>query len=155
SGSGGQQGVYYSQDGLLEKMADTSSAMPGGSGNFTAFSGALGISAPQTPPAPIFVGFGSGGQQGVYVRPDNGPVTRVADKSTAIPGGSGFFTGFGAVSISSQTALAFIGMGSGGQTGIYAQVTGGQVMKVAALGGTLNGLTINGLQLSPLAVAGN
>jgi len=70
------------------------------------------------------------GQQGIYVS-QIGPPIKIADTATAIPGGTGNFTGFGNVSISA-TDVAFLGLGANGQQGIY-DLTGGSLVKVVGL----------------------
>jgi hypothetical protein len=96
AGAGGQQGIYARSSGVLARVADTNTAIPGGSGNFITFS----PPSPITPPNPIisgdnvaFFGSGSGNQQGVYAK-ISGSLTKVADTNTAIPGGIGNFTTF-------------------------------------------------------------
>jgi hypothetical protein len=97
-----------------------------------------------------FVGSGSGGQQGVYSvslsAPQVGSPLRVADTATPIPGGSGNFASFSAVSVS-DTDVAFLGHGSASQTGIY-DMTGGQLRKVISVGDAIQGKTIAGLNFS-------
>lgn len=152
NGSGGQQGIYRGAlSGSLTKVADKNTAIPGGTGNFTSFI----PGDPVIPGDPIlpaidgasvaFFGAGSGGQQGVYVM-QHGPPIRVADTQTAIPGGIGSFTSFGAVSVS-ETDVAFLGVGTGGQTGIYG-LTGSQLIKVIAVGDMISGKTVTGLNFT-------
>ena len=71
---------------------------------------------------------------------------RVADGTTAIPGGTGNFTSFGNVSLSA-TDVAFLGLGANGQQGIYG-LTGGSPVKVVDLTDLLEGRAITGLQFS-------
>jgi hypothetical protein len=82
-----------------------------------------------------------------------GPPIRVPDASTAIPGGTGNFTSFGDVSLST-TDIAFLGMGAAGQQGIY-DLTGGSLRKVVDLNDILNGRSITGLGLSRTGVSGD
>ena len=144
-GSGGQQGVYLSKAGSLSVIADTQTAIPNGVGNFVAIPGDPTIDGDRV----AFVGFGSGGQRGVYLVPDVGippnPI-KVADMQTAIPGGIGNFTGFGAVSVS-ETDVAFLGHGASGQTGIY-DLNGGQLIKAIAVGDTISGKIVTGLNFT-------
>ena len=158
NGSDGQQGLYKvavltpPQVGSPLRIADTAMAIPGGIGTFTAFGSdqAHPVDPAMNGDRLAFVGSGSGGQQGVYAvgvlgPPQAGPF-RLADLSTPIPGGSGTFTSFGAVSVS-ETDLAFLGHGAGGQTGIY-DLTAGQLLKVIAVGDRLGGKAITGLGFS-------
>src|SRR5205823_4255509 len=103
SGASGQQGVYkFTPGDPVLPVADTHTAIPGGSGNFTSF-------IPPNPILPVapgfsgnniaFFGLGSGGQQGVYTPGD--PILPVADRNTLVPGGTGNFQFF--------TALALVG----------------------------------------------
>jgi hypothetical protein len=103
-------------------IVDMTTAIPDGSGNFTGF----------TPPDPIvplgpaiseagnvaFAGHGADGQVGIYLRPE-GPPSKVADLSTAIPSGTGMFTAFAASPNISGTEVVFVGYGAGGQQGVY------------------------------------
>lgn len=97
-------------------VSDTSSAIPGGIGTFTGH-----------PPDPC-ISFGSiafrgtgSGQAGVYAAVPTDPWTlfRVADLTTLIPGGSGAFQSWPGDPWISGNNIAFIGLGSGGQQGIY------------------------------------
>jgi hypothetical protein len=159
NGSDAQQGLYLaavispSQIGSLLRVADTTTAIPDGTGNFTSFGSDQAIPGDPTMSADrlAFVGSGSGGQQGVYTVAGTsttqiGAPTRVADIATAIPGGSGNFSSFDAVSVNA-TDTAFLGHGSGGQTGIY-DLTGGQLRKVVTVGDALQGKTIASLSFS-------
>jgi len=125
AGSGGQQGIYgasvTTQDPPI-KVADTATAIPGGSGNFTAFPAGPSISGNHA----AFAGSGSSGQQGIYFADDvlaNGAPITVADTATAIPDGTGNFTSFippnPVAPAIAGTSVAFYGEGSGGQQGIY------------------------------------
>jgi hypothetical protein len=107
-----------------------------------------------------FFGAGSGGQQGVYVSISQDSATpsepvKIADKATAIPGGTGNFVGFRGVSIN-DTDVALLGLGTEGQQGIY-HMRNGMLVKVIDLNDTLGGRAITGLNLSrgllPTAVA--
>lgn len=154
SGADGQRGVYGAnltptQAGEPFRIADTNTAIPGGTGNFVDFGTEAGIIIVSGSSA-IFGGTGAGGQSGLYgaalAPPLVGPPFRIADTTTAIPGGTGNFTGFGATSVS-ETDVAFLGMGSGGQAGIY-DLTRGQLLKVIAVGEKINGKRITGLNFS-------
>jgi T5SS/PEP-CTERM-associated repeat protein len=152
SGSGGQQGIYAGIPGNPIRVADLNTAIPGGTGNFTSF-------IPGNPVAPAidgnnvaFFGAGSGGQQGIYAGIPGNPV-RIADTATAIPGGTGNFTGFGDVSLSA-TDVAFFAMGASGQQGIY-DMTGGALVKVIDLTDLVDGRPIAGLSFSRSGLSGD
>src|SRR4051794_36626228 len=67
-------------------VADTNTAIPGGTDNFAA-TGAPAVSGGVV----TFRGTGSSGQQGLYSG-SGGALTRLVDLNTAIPGGTGNFT---------------------------------------------------------------
>jgi hypothetical protein len=117
NGSGEQQGVYLANTlpipPPITPIADTNTAIPGGSGNFTRF-------VPPNPVAPsisgnyvVFFGAGSNiGQEGIFLVDTSGPtpppIIPVADGNTTIPGGTGnfqFFTTFA----SEGNDVAFVG----------------------------------------------
>lgn len=161
NGADGQQGVYGAvfappEVGDPFRIADTTTAIPEGTGNFTNFGAEAGIIIVSGNTA-IFGGSGVGGQQGIYsavlAPPQVGPPSRIADTTTAIPGGAGQFTSFGEAS-ASETDVAFLGHGAGGQTGIY-DLTGGQLLKVVAVGEAINGKAIIGLSFSRGGVFGD
>lgn len=87
AGSGGRdQGVYKSVGGVLELVADESSAVPGGMGNLNSFTH-VRIDG-QT------VAFRSRGGRGIYATRATGELRAVADENTPIPSGDSNFTGF-------------------------------------------------------------
>ncbi len=121
-GSAGSSGVYYIPPnpvipGNPVKVADLFTAIPAGAGTFTGFSQTLASSG-----VAAFLGAGSA-QQGVYITeiPPNpiipGNPVKVANLSTAIPSGTGAFTGFSALALGDSLA-AFLGTGSA-QQGVY------------------------------------
>ncbi len=138
AGMGGQQGVYGKFGGALLRLADTATSIPGGTGTFSSF-GAVALpqdplipqdpTAPQDPVRVGFIGFGAGGQQGIYDY-SAGTLSAVFNTATAIPSGTGTFTGFGSLSLAPQEPTApqdplraaFIGLGSGGQQGVYSTI---------------------------------
>ena len=75
----------------IAAVASGTTTIPGGTGTFSGFGNHPAISAGNL----AFFGAGSGGQQGVYRAHPEGPPIKVADLNTAIPGGTGNFTGFG------------------------------------------------------------
>lgn len=103
----------------FRKVADLSTPIPSGTGNFTALSGYDLYQGDV-----VFLGAGTSDQQGIYTSIAGVPEV-VADLSTPIPGGTGNFTTFlsSAPSIDSGH-VAFFGVGSGGQYGIYATIGG-------------------------------
>ena len=67
--------------------------------------------------------------------------------------GSGNFASFGDVSVSA-TDVAFLGLGAGGQQGIYA-LTAGSLVKVVDLTDILNGRAITSLKFAQTGLSGD
>ena len=110
-GSSGQEGFYLFNGSALSRVADLNTTIPNGTGNFTGF-GLLALSGGNV----TFHGVGSSGQGGIYLF-NGSALSRVADKNTAIPNGTGNFTGFGDPVLSGGN-VAFFAVGSS-QEGIY------------------------------------
>jgi len=72
--AGGLPAVYVGDADLLEVVADTMTAIPGGDGLFTGFGGKVSHDLGQV----AFLGFGDAGQEGVYVDRGDGPEKVVA-----------------------------------------------------------------------------
>jgi len=105
----------------ITKIADTNTAIPNGSGNFTGF-GAVSLDGQDV----AFRGLGGSGQDGEYLF-DQGVLNRIADTSTAIPNGVGNFMNFSPISLDSGN-FAFV-VGENNQKGIYTNL-GGSLRKV-------------------------
>jgi hypothetical protein len=140
AGTGGQQGIYFWPPGPPGRIADLTTAIPSGNGNFTAFS--LDTTHPPGPCISggnvVSMGSGGGGQQGIYFWPP-GPPSRIADLNTPIPGGIGNFTAFAldpahppSPCVSGRNAV-FMGFGAGGQQGVYAAVPPEPPFRIADL----------------------
>ncbi len=121
-GSGGLAGIYLFSGGVLSRVADTNTSIPGGSGTFTFLAPPV-ISGSNV----AFFGTGSLGQ-GIYLF-SGGALSRIADTSTAIPNGSGTFTTFNNVIAISGGNLAFQASGTS-QDGIYL-FSGGALSRIA------------------------
>jgi hypothetical protein len=151
SGSGGQQGIYSGPTGggPLNRVADLNTAIPNGTGNFTSL-GSPSVSGSLA----AFIG-GGNGQRGIYVGlTAGGSLAHVVDLSFPIPGGTGDFTGFSAICLSGST-VAFLGLGSGSQIGIYSGPAGGGLLtKLIAAGDSLDGRTVNNLNFGPTGLDG-
>ena len=107
----------------FHKVADWNDAVPGHDGGFTGFD-PLSISVSGA--AVAFIGASDGGgHRGIY-RADGGTLSVVVDSNTSIPGGAGKFIGFSELTFSGE-AMAFQGIGSGGQRGIYSNAPGALV----------------------------
>jgi hypothetical protein len=109
---------------VIEKVADTATSIPAGTGNFTAFG------TPSIHGGTIaFRADGASGQKGVYAL-IAGTLTKVADLNTPVPGGPGNFTFFsaaaidGLVSVASDGSVAFLGQFGANRHGIYTNRTG-------------------------------
>jgi hypothetical protein len=148
---------------------DTTFALPQGGGNFTGFGG-FDLASTSGRLNLAFVGIGTGGQQGVYDEdvpicppyvqvhpPVPGPIWTVADTNSAIPQGTGNFTGFAGVACGGPCgiSIAFVGLGANGQQGIYAAVASApsstvhfRLVKVIDLNDTLDGKALADLQLA-------
>jgi hypothetical protein len=159
-----ERGIYAGStaSGTLTRVADRNTPIPNGSGNFsfTLFPCISGSTV-------AFVGVGGSGggttfsQEGVYTTSAaGGSITRLADLHTPIPQGTGNFasllnSGVPSVSISGST-VAFRGLGSNGQDGIYySSLNGGALTKVVAAGDMLDGRVISSLSLGPHGLDGS
>lgn len=133
-GSDSQDGVYTYIGTSLAKVADTSTAIPSGSGNFTDFY-ALSLYGGNV----AFNGVGSF-QDGIYTH-IGASLAKVADTNTAIPGATGNFTTFYDPSLDGEN-VAFNGTDGDTQDGIYTNISGSLAM-VADTGTTMPGQTEN------------
>jgi hypothetical protein len=79
-------GVYRFGGAGFATVADTATAIPNGTGDFTGFGLYCAIDAGDV----VFTGQGSGGQWGVYARRANGTLERIADTSTLLGGATPF-----------------------------------------------------------------
>jgi len=112
-------GIYAVIGGTLSVVADISTPIPMGSGNFSGFGGLISIGG-----GLVFRGGGSTGQNGIYAFID-GTLSVIADINTQIPMGSGNFTNFFDPIIHLRSGdVAFLGFDSSGQIGIYAFISG-------------------------------
>jgi hypothetical protein len=112
----------------IVEVADTSTAIPGGSGSFTSFgrnpslhAGVVAFRGEGDPPTPL-----EAPQQGIYSTV-GGTLGVVADQSTAIPNGVGSFETFTFKPSVDGNAVAWNGDGSAGQEGIYQDAGSGAV----------------------------
>ncbi len=132
------------------KIADTSTPIPGGTGNFTAFGQRPSIDGGDV----AFLGFGdpSFTQRGIYSTV-GGPLGVVADFGTAVPGGTGNFTNFGNAPSIDGGDVAFFGISSSFPfLGIYSTVGGLNV--VADLGTAIPSGTGNFTSFSFASIGG-
>jgi hypothetical protein len=155
-----QAGIYTNQGGLLNAIADTNTAIPGGTGNFTNFTSLTSENG-----SVAFIGerreivSKPPSEQGIYTNL-GGSLKAIADLNTPIPNGTGNFTSFRSVSLNKGN-IAFLGTNSSSQ-GIYTTL-GGSLTKVIATGDSLDGKTVSssvpqfdqGLLLGSKSFSGN
>jgi hypothetical protein len=145
---GGRIGVYTSVSGVIGRVADNTISAPGGSGTFTSF----GITPSIDGTDVAFYGV-SPGRTGIYLS-SGGTLSPVADTTTAVPGGTGTFTGFLTTGVAvSGGRVVFQGTDSAGKTGVYSAL-GGSIQKVVAVGDVLNGHTLTAVSISDFAYDG-
>jgi len=109
----GSMGIY-TNNGTLNTVADENTAIPNGTGNFNGF-----FTAPELDGGIVaFGGYGNDFKRGIYTM-SNGSLAKAVDTNTLIPGGTGSFTSFFYSLSMGDGTLAFAGLGSGGQVGIY------------------------------------
>src|SRR5207245_2223765 len=153
SGAGGQIGVYVLYPpGPIMPVADTSTPIPGGLAAFQYFTTLAMDSANNV----AFVGGRAGNvdinpQQGVY-KLVNGSLLKVADLTTAIPGATDNFSGFGSVAIDPGIVVSE-GFDSDLRKGLYTDL-GGTLSRVIAEGDTLGGKTVSALRFQHSGFSG-
>lgn len=131
-GSNNQAGIYANRNGLLATLADISTAIPDGRGNFGDFFTDPVIGGGNV----AFVGGEStsrGGnlQEGIYIIDRTGSLSTVVDRNTAIPDRTTNFTQVFYPAISGDNVV-FTGTEGrvGGEEGVYARI-GGSLITVA------------------------
>jgi hypothetical protein len=153
----GYPGVYLSNYSGTEIRAvvDSDTPVPGGTGTFGYFPQlTLALDSDGTV---VFAAPSGTSQLGIYANPD-GLLRRVADLSTPIPGGNGSFTDFHYASISAGN-IAFVGLGSNGQKGIFGTVVGelgsSPLQRFIGVGDTLDGRTVADLTFGTESLSGH
>jgi hypothetical protein len=150
-GGGTSLGIFSSAaGGPVTVVANTSTPVPGGTGNFTSFTDPTnGPSVPSVSGANVAFEAQSSGRFGVYVSLA-GTITPVATSLTTPPGGTGAFTSFGAAPAVSGSTVGFYGV-SPGRAGVYEWTQAGGVIKVADTATAVPGGTGNfaGFTLGP------
>ena len=88
-------------------VVDTSTEIPGGTGNFIFFTDPFATTSVDGRPATsiengivVFSGSGPSGQEGMYAAAVGGSITTIADTNTSLPDGTGNFRLFGTPSLS-------------------------------------------------------
>jgi hypothetical protein len=104
-------GVYRYRAGMLSMLADSRTAVPGGTGNFDDFNDVV------TNGADVHFMATAGGRDGIY-RYSGGSLSLIADENTPIPGRTGNFVRYSHFATDTND-IAFVGIGAGGVTGVY------------------------------------
>jgi hypothetical protein len=100
------------------KLADTTTAIPGGTGVFSDLRAPVaGINSA------AFQGIGAGGQQGYYLF-DGSVLTKLVDTNTLAPSGTGKLTNFSSFAYGLESNFVFAGTDGGGMNGMF-NVSGG------------------------------
>jgi hypothetical protein len=143
-----EAGIYLFNGITLDKIADTNTPIPDGSGNFAGFAWWV-LSGGNA----AFYATGSSGQNGIYFF--NGTtLSKVADPNTPIPDGSGNFIEV-LYPVISGGNVAFLGIGPSDQRGIYL-FNGTSLIKVADLNTPVPGGSGNFVDLwSPPVISGS
>lgn len=146
----GRVGVYASGISGIAAVATNQTTIPGGTGSFTSFGHLPASSGANV----AFFGAGSSGQQGIY-RWVGGVVTRVADRTTAVPGATGTFNSFLLTDVAMDgDRVAFRGTSTTGVNGIYTDL-GGTLAKVVATGDILDGKTVSAVNIGAMGFEGS
>lgn len=93
----------------------------------------------------VFHGRTTTGGEGIY-RFADGVVTRIADRTTPVPGGSGTFLGFGDELSNDEGAVTFVGV-SGAGRGVYTNLTG-RLHKIVQVTDVIGGRTVSNVTLA-------
>jgi hypothetical protein len=117
-------GIFTNATGpLTNTIRDGTTPIPGGAGAFT------GVTDPDFDGGHFaFFGMGSSSQQGVYLTTPAGSVSRIADRTTPVPGGSGTFFLLSTLPSFDGTDAAFQAYGTAGEKGVYRTLGGGLSM---------------------------
>jgi hypothetical protein len=136
----------------LTVIANKVTAVPGGSGTFSAF-GTFVPAASLSGSQVAFYGSNSS-QSGLYSY-SNGSLAKIVDTNTSVPGGSGDFSSLFQVISLSGGHVAFLGNGgSGTDHGIYTDLPNA-LTRLIGIGDILDGQTVSNVQFSPTGLDGN
>jgi hypothetical protein len=111
---------------IFTRIADTTTPVPGGTGNFTGF-----LEPSLDNGTVAFQGFGLSEARGIYAADASGTLRLVADRNTPIPGGTGSFESFFPPSVDKNGSLAIHAFGPSSQQGIYLAAPG-EALRVIA-----------------------
>jgi hypothetical protein len=150
-GDGYMPGIYTHVGGSLNFVADTSTSIPGGAGNFGAFQGGPAISGDHVA---FRASMGDDGYMPGIYSSASGVLSVVADTSTMVPSGTETFGRFGDPAISGA-GVAFVGGRSGGSNlGIFL-ASNGVLEMVIGLSDQLDGRTVADLFIGQESLDGN
>lgn len=144
-GSQGTDGLYVKSGEILRRIADTSTPVPSGSGNFKVFNS---FAAFDSRGSIAFVATDSAGNPGVYASSfPTGGVAMIANASTPIPGGSATFNSYESPTVSDYGVAFFasrmghpaVGAGLYLSRGGSLNVIANTQTAVPNLGGTFSG----------------
>jgi hypothetical protein len=121
SGAGGVRGIYAAGEGGVRVIADTSTPIPVGEGDFTKFVRSETLVGGGV----VFKASGKDKQNGIYVS-KGGSIFLVADKNMDLPVGNGKFRYFGDFMPAEEGNFLFFAEGYEGQIGLYEAVYGGK-----------------------------
>lgn len=146
--SGFNFGLYRWAAGVLSLVANQFTPIPGGIGTFTLFFQTLSFDGVNL----AFRGDDAALTQfGIYME-DCGGLRAIVDSHTAVPCGSGNFTGLSGFA-THQGNLAFVGYGDA-NSGLYAQL-GGRTVKVLEVLDELDGKTVSAVRVGPEGLLGD
>jgi hypothetical protein len=109
----GQEGIYRFDGMALTRIADTTMAMPEGTGNFIIFLSGAVVSDGTI----AFKGLGPGFDEGIYAF-DGSTLGKVVDRNTPIPDAKGTFYDFG-LPVTSDGYVSFLGVSESQKQGLY------------------------------------
>ncbi len=157
-GWGGENaaGIYRSDGASLTCVADTSTPVPGGTGNFTRFDAAQplgnvrrGLSASGGDIA--FEGDSVANGRGVYLS-HGGELLKIVDKHTITPDLAPY--GMGAGDLAMEYDHVVLTSGNAVALGLYTTL-GGQLLRVFDTTQQFDGHSLNTIDISPQAISGN
>jgi hypothetical protein len=112
---------------VFTKIADTSTPVPGGSGNFSMLTSTqIQISDSRV----LFYHTSAAGTGAYSASISGGPISVVADTHTPIPNGTGNFTSIYPILSISESGYGFVGVGDGVQ-GVYVQDASNSLLRIA------------------------
>ncbi|MBI2514433.1 MAG: PEP-CTERM sorting domain-containing protein [Opitutae bacterium] len=139
NGANSQAGLYAYANGSLTRVADTTTAIPGGTGNFSGF-GTGYVSGTNY----AFIASGTSSQQGIYVS-DGTTLTRIADKTSTVPGIGGSYSWSSQLNVDGGN-IAFWGTTTGGTNPgamLGGYTPGAGLVTLASTGTVVPGLATN------------